>query len=370
MPAISLPPAFSFLTSLSRISPARPLRTFIRSTTYKIRPPRPLTFTPTITATQDALLATGTALPAGRAHILRETSRGTQPTIIIGGFVPDATEQIYLLRDYLLKKGSLYYFNYPREAFSLELLYAQLDDLVAEITREHEQPPVILSVSFGAGLVIDWLKRKHQLAQSVELGGLFLISPVACIEDLIDPSLPKPSTLLGRAVKPYLNATAADTSGIEKSRAIFTKMFEAGAQNKDAVRGLLTKGELSRLRAAVMGSILGITDDGARERVQALKQMPSPTSYFSKTMLPLSTAPTAIFYAEKETSVLTEKSPTRFAFESAHRAYFPFSTFKIVTNDASSPVQHASLIFHYSNFKPLIAQFYRQLKKSPLPQAV
>ncbi len=370
MPALSLPPALSFLTSLSRMSPARPLRTFIRSTTYKIRPPRPLAHVAKITTAQDALLATGAALPAGRANILHEASRGQRPTIVIGGFVPDATEQVYLLRDYLLKKGSIYYFNYPRADFSLELLYAQLDDLVAEIAQEHGQPPVILSVSFGVGLVMDWLQRKHHRAQTIELGGLLLISPVACVEDLIDPSEPKPSTLLGRAVKPYLDATSATSTGIEKSRAIFTKMFEAGAQNKDAIRGLLTKGELARLRTAVLGAIQGITADGARERVQALKQMTPPTAYFSKTMLPLSTAPTAIFYAEKESSVLTEKSPTRFALESAHRAYFPFSTFKVVTNDASSPVQHASLIFHYGNFKPLIAQFYRDIKKARLPAAI
>jgi hypothetical protein len=49
--------------------------------------------------------------------------------------------------------------------------------------------------------------------------------------------------------------------------------------------------------------------------------------------------------------------------ESAHRAYFPQSQHKIITNERGSPVQHASLIFHYFNFLPSISAFYRRTKK-------
>ena len=84
--------------------------------------------------------------------------------------------------------------------------------------------------------------------------------------------------------------------------------------------------------------------------------------YFSPALLPLSDAPTLILYAEKEGAVITESSPTRFVFEKAHRAYFPHSDCRRVSNPTGSPVQHASLIFHYFNFLPPIAGFYRQLK--------
>jgi hypothetical protein len=71
-------------------------------------------------------------------------------------------------------------------------------------------------------------------------------------------------------------------------------------------------------------------------------------------------------YAEKETSVITEHSPTRFALESAHRAYFPNGQYKIITNHRGTPVQHASLIFHCFNFLPPISAFYRHLKNGKL----
>ena len=76
---------------------------------------------------------------------------------MLGGFVPDATEAAYLLRGTLLHCGSLYYFNYPRRGFSTDLFLAQLSDLVEELSLLHRRPPVIIAVSFGAGLLLEWL---------------------------------------------------------------------------------------------------------------------------------------------------------------------------------------------------------------------
>lgn len=363
MPALSFAPALALFAAFSRL-PAQPLRTLIRTTGHKLRPPRPLPFRARITHTAEAVLASGSAGLHQRAEVLCEQRRGSVPTIVLGGFVPDATEQVYLLRSYLLKHGSIYYLNYPRSGFSADLLFAQLDDLIEELSRVHGQRPVVFSVSFGAGLVLEWLKRARYAGRRVDIAGLVLVSPVACIEDLLVPGELKPSTLLGRAIRPYVEGTGdVEVSGIEKSRAIFTKMFEAGAQNREAVRGLLSRDELQHLRRSVIGTIQGIDHRGARERVQALKQCEAPISYFSQALLPLCEAPTLILYAEKEGSVITEHSPTRFALQSAHRAYFPSSVCRTVINRRGSPVQHASLLFHCFNFLPPISRFYRGLKK-------
>jgi hypothetical protein len=183
------------------------------------------------------------------------------------------------------------------------------------------------------------------------------------LEDLLAPGNAKPTTLLGRAIKPYVDPNKrADHATVAKSRAIFTKMYEAGAQNKESLRGLMSRGELRQLSGAVMETIRTIEPAGACERVQAIMQLEAPSSYFSQTLLPLSDAPTLILYAEKESSVITDHSPTRFALETAHRAYFPKSQFKIITNHKGSPVQHASLIFHCFNFLPSISAFYRSVK--------
>ena len=365
MPALSLAPAFSFLTSFSRISPAQPIHTLIRNTGYKIRPRRPLPFSPAIRKRQEEVLVSGAAGVHQAANILHEYRKGQVPTIVLGGFIPDATEQVFLMRGFLLKHGSIYYLNYPQHGFSIDLLFAQLDDLVEELSTLHGQSPVVFSVSFGAGLVMEWLKRARRAGRRVDLRGLVLISPVACVEDLLAPGDAKPTTLLGRAIKPYVDPKKIpDNTTVDRSRAIFTKMFEAGAQNKESLRGLMTRAELQQLRDAVMTTIRTIEPAGACERVQAIKQLETPSSYFSQTLLPLSEAPTLILYAEKESSVIADHSPTRFVLESAHRAYFPHSQHKIITNHRGSPVQHASLIFHCFNFLPAISAFYRSVKNS------
>jgi pimeloyl-ACP methyl ester carboxylesterase len=363
MPALSLAPAFTFLTAFSRISPAQPIRTLIRTTGYKLRPPRPLPFSPTIRKHQEAVLVSGAAGVHQAVNILHEQRKGHVPTIVLGGLVPDATEQVFLMRGFLLKHGSIYYFNYSSHGFSSDLLFAQLDDLIEELAELHGQRPVIFAVSMGAGFVMEWLKRARRTGKRIDLRGLILISPVACVEDLLAPGNAKPTTLLGRAIKPYVDPhKQADEQTVAKSRVVFTKMYEAGAQNKESLRVLMTRGELHQLREAVLATIRNITATSACERVQALKHLEPPSSYFSQTLLPLSEAPTLILYAEKESSVIADHSPTRFVLESAHRAYFPQSQHKIITNHRGSPVQHASLIFHCFNFLPAISAFYRSVK--------
>ncbi len=354
-------PALSLFTQLGRFAPTQPLRTFIRTTSYRLRPPQPRLFTPRVRRAQEAVLQAGLAGEHQRATVLWERSRGRIPTIVLGGFVPDSTEQVFLLRGFLLKSGSLYYFNYPRHGFSNELLFAQLDDLVEELAELHGQKPVIFAVSFGGGLLLEWLKRARRDGRMIDLSGSIIVSPVACVGDMFAPGEAKPSTLPGRALKPYIDGDA-NSDAVERSRAIFAKMFESGAQNKEALRSIMTRGELHRLREAVMGTIRSVNSTGARERVQALKQMEAPGAYFSPAVLPLSQAPTLILYAEKESSVIADGSPTRFALETAHRAYFPNSTCRLVVNHRGSAVQHASLIFHCFNFLPPISVFYKQLK--------
>ncbi|MDE3083924.1 MAG: hypothetical protein KGJ37_01730 [Verrucomicrobiota bacterium] len=354
-------PVLSLFTQLGRLAPTQPIRALIRTTSYKLRPPKPRVFTPAVHRAQDAVLAAGRAGEHQRTTILWERSHGRVPTIVLGGFVPDSTEQVFLMRSFLLKSGSVYYFNYPPNGFSNELLFAQLDDLLEELALLHGQHPVIFSVSFGGGLLLEWLKRARRADRSINLKGAIVISPVACVEDLLTPGEPKPSTLPGRALKPYLEGNA-DSRVVERSRTIFSKMFEAGAQNREALRGILTRGELHRLREAVMGTIQAVNFTGARERVQALKEMEAPGAYFSPDVLPLTDAPALILYSEKESSVIADRSPTRFALEAAHRAYFPHSTYRLITNQRGSPVQHASLIFHCFNFLPPISAFYKQLK--------
>jgi pimeloyl-ACP methyl ester carboxylesterase len=310
------------------------------------------------------VLGHGTCDHGDRADVRCEAGAGAVPTIVLGGLVPDATEQVFLLRRFLLKSGSVYYINYPRASFSLDLLCAQLTDLVAELSAIG-QAPVIFGVSFGAGVVLEWLRRTRAAGAEPFLGGIVLVSPVTCVADLIAPDVPKPTTLLGRALQPLLDPKRpAAEATVEKARTIFLRMFEAGAQNKAALRQLMTAVETERLREAVMSTIRSVTGPGAHGRVQALASMRSPIEYFSPALLPLSTAPTLVLFAEREDAVLDERAPGRFTFERAHRAYFPQSSVqRVVAGKGQPAVQHASLIFHAFDFLSHLRSFYRCVRR-------
>ncbi len=365
MPALNLAPVLHFFAALQRVSPVVPLRTFLRTTSNRLRPCPPQPFVPAVRSAQAAVLTANRAGLHQLAEVWHEPHGGPLPTLVLGGFVPDSTEQVFLLRGHLAKTGPLYYLNYPPDGFSLELVCAQLDDLVSEIRRRHGQDPVIFAVSFGGGLLLEWLRRRQAAGAPATVAGLILISPVACVEDLIAPGEPKPATLLGRALAPYLTTGAVPTGAVEKSRAIFARMFEAGAQNRESLAFLLTRGELARLRTHVLATIRRVTARGACERVQALRAMPA----LAGTTVLLATAPTLVLYAEKEDSVLTAASPTRRAFGHAGRRWFPLLACRVISNPRGAPVQHASLIFHGFNFLPAITTFYHGLKSGKFHRA-
>ncbi len=367
MPSLNIAPAWSLFAAWSA-TPLRPIHAFVRTTEHRLRPPRIAVHEPQVRTAAAAVLAAGGSMHC-LATVQRERGAGSVPTIVLGGFVPDSAEQVFLLRRTLLRSGDVYCVSYPRTGFSLDLLCAQLTDLVAELGARG-QAPVLLGVSFGGGLVVEWLRRVRLAGKEPLLAGVVLVSPVACTGDIIAPGAAKPATLLGRALRPFLDASGVSDASVEKARAVFTRMFEAGAQNKVALSLLMSRGEVQRLRAAVLDTIRGITAAGAQERVGALREMRPPTDYFSAALLPLTTAPALVLFAENEEAVLDPASPTRFAFERAPRAYFPEGRVQVVHGRSNAaPVQHASLIFHVFEFLPPLQSFYQRVRLRALPLA-
>lgn len=368
MPSLNFAPALSLISAFSA-APLRPLHTLVRTTEERFRPPQVAVHRAAVKRAQERVLPIGDESVQRRATVLHTPGSGKMPTIVLGGFVPDSSEQVFLLRRFLLRSGDLYCLNYPTQGFSLEVLCAQLDDLVEELSLAGT-PPMIFAVSFGAGVVLEWLRRARGEGRQVAVAGVILVSPVTCTADVTAPGALKPSTLLGRALGPFLDPKkAASEQTVEKARAIFTRMFDAGAQNKAALRMLMTKAELERLHRAVISTIRGITAEGARERIAAMAAMRAPTDYFTPALLPLTTAPTLVLFAEKEESVLDAASPARFAFGTACGAFFPNGSTQVVTARGGNPVQHASLIFHVFDFLPRLQAFYSRVRKGALPLA-
>jgi pimeloyl-ACP methyl ester carboxylesterase len=341
---------------------ARVGQSFFRVKSHRQKAPRPRFFTPAVTRASDAALMRGVGEPRQLATILCEDQPGQHPTIVLGGFVPDSTEQVFLLRRMLFQSGSVYYLNYSRRGFSLELLCAQLDDLVEELTVLRGQRPVIFTVSFGGGLLVEWLRRDRAGLRPADIAGTILVSPVACVGDVLDPAESKPATLTARALKPYFDPPGKMShTVVERSQAIFSKMFNAGAQNRDALLGLMNADEIGPFLEGIMVSIKGLDFAGASERVRALGQFVEPDAWSAPDRTVLTEAPTLILYAESEGTVLTGNSPTRAALNTGLMQLFPKGECRVVTGGAS-PVQHASLIFHHHQFLPHVANFYKNLK--------
>lgn len=307
-------------------------------------------------------MASGKAEKRQLVSVFCEDRPGAFPTIVLGGFVPDSTEQVFSLRRMLFQSGSVYYLNYSRRGFSIELFCAQLSDLVEELTLLHGRRPVMFTVSFGGGLLVEWLRRAQAALERADIAGAIMVSPVACLDDVLDPAVAKPPTLTGRALKPYFGPPETlNNSVLERSQSIFSKMFNSGSQNRAALLGLMQAEEIDPFLERVIDSIKGLDYAGASERVRALGQFVAPDNRSEPKCSALTEAPALILYAENEETVLTANSPSRAAFDRDLERLFPQGECRVVTG-GSSRVQHASLIFHHHQFLPHFASFYEKLK--------
>jgi pimeloyl-ACP methyl ester carboxylesterase len=303
---------------------------------------------------------------AARSSIFREKGAGSVPTIILGGFVPDATETVEFQRQLLRQHGSIYYLNYPRSGFCEEMFSAQLADLIDDLGRKG-QKPLIMSVSFGSGLLVNFL-RQAQEATHQRIRGLILASPVICTADLIRPSGEKREgvRLLESNLKKIVSADPNDgvilDKHIERSRRCFQALFTTGAENR-----MLNIQHLS-IRKKIMDVINHTPARGGFERVLALRDFSFPglrNSVFAGPVLTL--------LAENEEDTLVPSAPTLETFRNPalFTRLFPACRVKTVrSRNVNDPVAHASLIFHHEAYNPLLDSWYNKLLYPRLTLAV
>ena len=297
------------------------------------------------------------SLHAIRCQIFKEKGNGQIPTIVIGGFVPDATEVAEFQRPLFREYGSIYYLNYPRHGFSAEMFHAQLADLIEDINRRGKKP-VIFSISFGCGLLAEFL-RTTLLAEALAVKGVVMVSPVLCTADLIRPEQQKTGgvRMLESNLKRILKADR-DNAGeverqIERARRCFQALFEGGAENR----------ELSTRHLSIRRKIMDVIDKtpaiGGYERVLALKEFTIPDQ-----KVPLYTGPALTMLAELEDNLLAPGSPTLAALRdsSLREQLLPRGTFRnVIATSRNDAVAHASLIFHHHCYNPLIEAWYDRL---------
>lgn len=328
---------------------------FIRS--MAIKP-----YAPKVRRREFALLGSGRSLHAIRCQLFREKGAGTMPTIVIGGFVPDATETVEFQRPLLRRYGSIYYLNYPRHGFSFTMFSAQLADLIDDIQRSGMKP-LIMSVSFGSGILLHFLKQAAESTHD-KIRGLVLVSPVVCTDDLIRPAGGKRDGLrfLESSLQKIITADPQRRDDLEKqverSRRCFQALFAAGAENR-----VLESRHLA-IRKKIMGVLANTSAMGGYERVKALREMEFPRGDGS-----LFSGPVLTLLAENEQDILVPSSPTLDLFVSAERyaRLFPRCRVKkVISKHAGDSVPHASLIFHHDAYNPLLESWYD--KQTPLLQ--
>lgn len=301
-----------------------------------------------------------------RCQIFRERGAGNIPTIVLGGFVPDATETVEFQRRLLRRHGSIYYLNYSRNGFCLEMFTAQLADLIEDLAHKG-QKPLLMGVSFGCGLLSSFLQHAGvHLHESIR--GLILISPVLTTDDLIRSADQKRDgiRMLESNLKKIVAADPANEVGIskhiERSRRCFQALFNTGAENRTlGVRHLA-------IRKKINDVIEYTTARGGFERVAALRDFNFP--YLARSLF---SGPVLVLLAENESDILVPSSPTMLLF-SEHSLFsriFPTCRVKTVKSRvAGDGVAHASLIFHHEAYNSLLESWYDKLLYPRLQLAV
>jgi pimeloyl-ACP methyl ester carboxylesterase len=323
-------------------------------------------FAPKLRRREFAFLKLNGKSHRSRCQIFREKGVGNVPTIILGGFVPDATETVEFQRTLLRQHGSIYYVNYSRNGFCQELLAAQLTDLIEHLVSKG-QKPLIMGISFGCGLLTNYLRQADQWLHE-NIRGIILVSPVITTDDLIRPHGLKRDgvRILESNLKKIVAADPADETDIarhiERSRRCFQALFNAGAENRAlSVRHLA-------IRKKINDVIEYTTARGGFERVAALRNFRFPS--LSSSLFP---GPVLVLLAENESDILVSSSPTLKLF-SEHTLYtriFPSCRVKTVKSKiVGDGVAHASLIFHHEVYNALLECWYDKLLYPRLQLAV
>lgn len=283
----------------------------------------------------------------------------TNPSILFPGFLPDGNEAFFLLRKCFLKFGSVYYVNYQTRHFVKETIYHQIYDTIVEINNRQlknagqQSKPFLVATSFGCHILLGFLRwlAKEGLTNKVSIAGIVVISPVLNQDDVVDRTLERQKTLVGRAVAYMCNADESDQQAVrkamQKAKSILMKMFTSGRdlmkfEHKDLIPIFAIEDDVLEVFRKEIED-----DDGYFQRFMQLKHEPALQEDF------ISSIPTLVLLAEGEGDVLTENSPTFQICSDIHRLrkIFPNGSVEIVHSISDArKVTHSDLIFQADRF--------------------
>ncbi|CAM2064978.1 hypothetical protein SCOR_06355 [Sulfidibacter corallicola] len=339
------------VAKIARTHLARKLKTY---------QPKPQPDSPSIPL-RNQLESQGTSFDTVACSIFKEKHyrMRSNPAILFPGFVPDGNEAFYLLRKVFLKYGSAYYVNYPGKHFHKEAVYHQIFDMVRDINNRKiknvgkKGMPFLIGTSFGCSVIVNFMRWLHEteLIHHVDIRGLVLISPVLCLDDVVDTTSKRQKTLVGRAISHLTEVDQNDPEAVakamQKARSIFQKMFTSG-------RDLLNFTSKDLIPVfAIEDEVLAIfnqdhdSSSGYFHRYLDLKDLTPPQPGY------LSNLPTLVLFAEGEADVLAPSSPTFTTFSDIGQlsSIFPNGQVEFVySKDSNRRVTHSDLIFQADRF--------------------
>jgi hypothetical protein len=293
---------------------------------------------------------------AAHSRIFRQAGAGGTPTIVIAGFLPDATESIEYQRDLLARYGDIYYVNFPRDRFCTDALFAQICGLIRHLNARGEHP-VLFSICFGSGLVAKLLRERAAAAPGLRIAGVVMVSPVLCAADMarLDGGHAGPVPMRERAARMFFLSDRHDS--IEREVARARRAFGSLFRRERVTRLLNDRNAL--IVARVLAAVHEITVTGFYERALALKALTWPA-----TCEPIFSGPALVLFAEDEDGVFVPTSPTLAALRrpSVAARFFPRAAIhEVASADAEDPVVHGSIVVHHRYFNPFITAWYERL---------
>ena len=193
--------------------------------------------------------------------------------------------------------------------------------------------------------------KDQGLWDDLEIQGIILISPVLCLEDVVDPLAKRQSTLVGRAISHLYEIDENDPEAVEKAmkkaRNIFVKMFTSGRDmlnftSKDLIPVFAIEDHV----LSIFENDIGIESGFFRRYLDLKYEKPLDESFLAST-------PALVLFAEGEKDVLAQNSPTLSTFSDIEklRKIFPNGAVEFVySKDSDRKVTHSDLIFQAERF--------------------
>lgn len=299
-----------------------------------------------------------------RPKVERSRGLGAHHFLLVPGLVPDGPETFLRQKKLFLAKGDVSTVTWPYETFDLHEVISVIEEFV-ETSRLEKRKAVLVGVSVGGGMVLEFLRRRRESKTPAELAGVILISPLTCVDDL--------AGLLRRLWTPIVSESGEPVAALEKGRNLFRQLASRSAGKSLKPKGwktlfaALTPAGITELvdasiRRRIEKTLGSIPSQGAIERCKALQFLPGLEAG-AEVRAGLTDSPALILWGSKERHTLDMDGPGTGVLCRPDLAERHFRNAEIhwVYTKKGEAVPHASLLKHDKAFAKPMKRFLKRI---------